>query len=99
MTVKIRIGEIIRSRYLIANQRPRTSRGKEAHQITISGNVMLWRNEVICQGKGANRRYSTPIGIVEMAPEVVETSTSCPKPDSAPRASALRLRCNCCMLP
>ena len=33
MTVKIRMGEIIRKRYLMANHNPRTSMGKEAHQI------------------------------------------------------------------
>jgi len=46
--------------------------------MTISGKVMLCRNEVICQGKGANSKYSIPIGIVESAPDVLDTSTSRP---------------------
>src|SRR6266550_891475 len=94
MTVKIKMGEIIRKRYLMVNHKPRTMSGKEAHQISISGKVMLCRREVICQGKGAKSRYSTPTGMVEMAPEVVETSTSFPKPDSASRARLFRLRCS-----
>jgi len=36
MTVKIRMGEIIRSLNLIANHNPNTSIGKNAHQTTIS---------------------------------------------------------------
>src|SRR6185503_16203224 len=99
MTVKIKIGAIMRKRYFTANHRPSTRSGKDVHQIIISGSVMLWRKEVICQGKGAKSKYSIPNGIVEIAPEVLDTSTSRPKPDSAERARSFRLRCSCCMFP
>ena len=56
MTVKIKIGEIIRKRYLMLNHNPRTNSGNEAHQINISGRVMLCRREVTCQGKGAKSK-------------------------------------------
>src|SRR3546814_687604 len=99
MTVKIKMGEIMRNRYRIANHNPTTSNGKEAHQITISGIVMLCRSDATCHGNGANKRYNIPIGSVESAPDVVETSTSRPNPDSAVRARSIRLRCTLSKLP
>ena len=56
MTVKIKIGEIIRKRYLMLNHNPSTNSGNEAHQINISGKVMLCRKDVTCQGKGAKSK-------------------------------------------
>src|SRR5262245_22223600 len=95
--VKVKIGEIIRKRYLIEYHRPRISMGNETHQTIISGKVRLWRRDTTCQGKGANSRYRSPSGMVVKAPSVVDTSTSRPKPDWA-EASSTRVRWTDCKL-
>ena len=56
ITVKIKIGEICRKRYLMENQSPRVNKGNEAHHTIISGNVMLCRKDVSCQGNGAKSK-------------------------------------------
>src|SRR4030095_5829613 len=92
MVVKIRIGVITRSLYLIENQVPRTNMGNDAHQTIISGSVIICRNEPTCQGKGAKNRYTRPNGTFEIAPLLVETSAFSPKPELADSAASFRLR-------
>ena len=48
-----------------------------------SGSVIVCRRLPTCHGNGASIRYVNPIGIAAIAPSVVDTSTSAPKPDFA----------------
>src|SRR6185436_6517261 len=89
MVVKMRIGAINRSRYLMENHIPKTIIGNDAHQTIISGSVINWRSDASCQGKGAKNRYNSPRGIFEIAPPALETSTSSPHPDLADLAASL----------
>src|SRR5688572_6796870 len=82
--------ELLR-RWRIANQSPKANSGIMAHHNSTSGSVIDCRKFVISHGKGANIRYKSPIGTAEIAPSVVETSTSSPKPDSADVARSKRL--------
>src|SRR6185369_1188220 len=82
----------MRNRYFTENQVPRTIMGNEAHQTTISGSVINCRKDVTCQGNGAKNKYNKPNGTFEIAPLLLDTSTSSPKPDLAELEASLRLR-------
>src|ERR1051326_3911543 len=88
---KITIGATSLSRCLIVNHRPSTRKGSDPHQTVISGKVIIERNELYCQGKGASKRYISPTGIAARAPSGVETSMSSPKPEAADREASWRI--------
>src|ERR1051326_2178342 len=88
---KITIGATSLSLCLIVNHRPSTRKGRDPHQIVISGKVIIERNEMYCQGKGARNRYINPMEIAARAPSGVETSMSSPKPEAADREASRRI--------